>query len=88
MKAPVDTTIQTEQCSRLPTCVEEHHLIVDGEATPEMIAYYEQIGAYCPPCSRHYKDLLALKTLVIRNTQQEEPPTPLSETILQKIANS
>lgn len=85
MKAPADPTIQTEHCSRLPTCVEEHHLLVDGEATPEMVEHYEQIGAYCSPCSRHFKELTAIKSLVQHHAKPAEAPLQLSEAILSKL---
>lgn len=75
-------------CERFLTCVEEHHLIIDGAASQEAIYFYEAIGSKCAPCSRHFEELKTLRLLVQQSTLYAEPPESLKTRILEAILRS
>lgn len=75
-------------CDRFLTCVEEHHLIIDGAASQEAIDFYEAVGSKCAPCSRHFEELKSLRLLFQHNTVYTEPPESLKSRILEAIIKS
>jgi mycothiol system anti-sigma-R factor len=46
------------------TCMEMLQLVVDGQATPEQVAYWKEHMGMCQPCYEKYKVENAVKEMV------------------------
>lgn len=67
------------------TCMEMLQSVVDGQATQEQMAYFQQHMQHCAQCSTNYQLDTTLQLLVKNKCCGDHPPADLAEKIKDQI---